>query len=307
MHYNLATYKYNIINKLFMIIIGCSKGTHLARKVAKNLKNPYSGLEVKKFPDGELNIRFMGNVKGKVVVLVQSFYGNINDCIVEVIFATETAKELGAKRVILVAPYFPYLRQDKRFKSGQCISIEVVAGLISKCFYKVFIIDPHLHREKKLSDLFSIKTGRLTANPYIANYIRKNIKNPLIVGPDWESYKWARKVAEKLKCEHVILKKKRVTGRKVKVTLNKRIDITNKNIVFVDDIISTGNTILESVKVLKKLGAKKFNCIAVHGVLVENALEKMRKVNVKIVTTNTILNRVAKIDISGLIVEALKE
>ncbi len=290
-----------------MLIAGCSNGTHLAGKIARKLKASYSKLRVNKFPDGEIKVRFMSNVRGKEVVLVQSFYGAINDCIVEVIFAAETAKELGAKKVFLAAPYFPYLRQDKRFKPGQCVSIEVIGRLISRYFDKVFIIDPHLHRETKLSHLFSIKAESLTSNPYIADYIKKNIKNPLIVGPDRESYKWARKVAEKIKCGHVILKKKRYSGRKVKVTLNKEVNVDNKNIVFVDDIISTGNTILESVKNLRKLGAKKFNCIAVHGIFVENALEKLRKANVKVVTTNTIPNNVSKIDVSGLIAENLKK
>ncbi len=289
-----------------MIIVGCSRGTHLAGKIAKKLKSSYSELKVKKFPDGEIKVRFTSNVRGKDVVLVQSFYGAVNDCVVEAIFAADTARDLGAKKVILAAPYFPYLRQDKRFKSGDCISIEVMSKLMSRYFDKVLIIDPHLHREKKLSHLFSTKSERLTANPYIADYIQKNIKNPLIVGPDWESYKWARKVAEKIKCENVILQKKRYTGRKVKVTLNKKVDIDNKNVVFVDDIISTGNTIIGAVKNLKKLGAKKFNCIAVHGIFVENALGKLKNVNVKVVTTNTIPNKVAKIDISGLIAKALK-
>ena len=289
-----------------MIIIGCSNGTHLAQKVARRLKASYSLLLVKKFPDGEIKVRFMSNIRGKEVILVQSFYGAINDCVVEAIFAADTARDLGAKKVLLIAPYFPYLRQDKRFKAGDCVSIEVMGRLMSRYFDKVFIIDPHLHREAKLSDLFSIKAEKLTANPFIADYIQKNIKKPLIVGPDWESYKWARKVAEKIKCEYVILQKKRYTGRKVKVTLNKNFNVNNKNIVFVDDIISTGNTILESVKNLRKLGAKKFNCVAVHGILVENALEKLRKANIKVVTTNTIPNKVSKIDISGLIARALK-
>ena len=289
-----------------MMIVGCSHGVHLARKIARKLRGSYSELKVKKFPDNETSIRFMKDVNGKEIVLVQSFYGNINDLIVEVIFAAETAKELGAKKVVLMAPYFPYLRQDKRFKPGQCISIEVMGKLISRHFDKVLIVDPHLHREKTLSHLFSIKNEKLTANPYIYDYIKKNIKNPLIVGPDWESYKWARKVAEKIGCEYVIMEKKRFSGRKVKVTLNRKVDIGNKNIVFVDDIISTGNTIIEAVKNLRKFGAKKFNCIAVHGIFVENALEKLRKADVNVVTTNTITNKVAKIDVSGLIAGALK-
>lgn len=293
-----------------MIIISCSHGRHLGSKIAKKLKAAYSGLEAKKFPDGEIKVRFLTDIKGKDVALVQSFYGDagwhINDCIIEAVFAAYTAKDLGAKKIFLVAPYFPYLRQDKRFNSGDCISIEVMGSLMGNYFDKVFIIDPHLHREKGLGNIFSIKSEKLTSNPLIADYIQKNIKSPLIVGPDWESYKWAQRVAEKIGCEHVILEKKRYSGRKVVVRLNKKIRIDNKSIVFVDDMISTGNTLIESVKNIRRLGARKFNCIAVHGILVENALEKLRKANVNVVTTNTIPNKASKIDISGLVAEALK-
>src|SRR3989338_9668403 len=98
---NLVIYKYKIANEISMLIIGCSHGKHLAEKIARKLKASYSELKVEKFPDGETNLRFMGNVKGKEVVLVQSFYGAINDCVIEVIFAADTAKELGAKKVFL--------------------------------------------------------------------------------------------------------------------------------------------------------------------------------------------------------------
>jgi len=289
-----------------MIVIGCSRGKHIAKKVAQKLKKSYSELKVKKFPDGEIYVRFMGNVKGKVIVLVQSFYGNINDEVMEVIFAAETAKDLGAKKIILVAAYFPYFRQDKRFKPGGCISIKVMGKLISHYFDKILVIDPHLHRQGAISKIFSIHADKLTSNPYIADYIKKNIKNPLIVGPDWESYKWAQKVAAEIGCEHIILQKKRISGRKVIVKLNKKINVKNKNIVIIDDIISTGNTILETSKYLRKYGAKGIYCIAVHGVFVEHALERLRKAKVKVITTNTIPNRVARIDVSGLVVEGLK-
>ncbi|MBI2208612.1 ribose-phosphate diphosphokinase [Candidatus Woesearchaeota archaeon] len=290
-----------------MIIIGCSRGRHIAGKIAKKLRKPYSELKVKRFPDGEIYVRLMSNVRGKDVVLVQSFYGYINDCVMEAIFAAETARDLGAKKIILVAPYFPYLRQDSRFNPGECISIKVVGRLFSRYFDKIVIIDPHLHRQGELSNLFSVRTEKLTSNPYIAAYIKKNIKNPLIVGPDWESYKWARKVAEKLNYPFVILNKKRLSGRKVKISINKKIKINNQNVVFVDDIVSTGHTILEAAKKLKKLGAKKFVCIAVHGVFVENALEKLRKANIKVVTTNTIPTKVSKIDVSELVAGSLRK
>lgn len=292
-----------------MLIIGCSHGKHLASKVAKKLKKPYSELKVKKFPDNELGVRYLTSIKKKVVVLIQSFYGEINDCLIEILFAAYTAKDLGAKKIILVAPFFPYLRQDKRFKAGDCISIEVLGKLIDSIFNCILIIDPHLHREKDLHHIFNIKSKKLTANKKIADYINKkhNIKNSLIIGPDWESYRWAGKVADMLKCDSVILEKKRLSGRKVIVKLNKNIDLNGKNIIIIDDMISTGNTLIEAIKNLKKLGAKKFDIIAVHGIFAENALEKLRKMNVRVVTTNTIPNKASKIDISGLIAENLKD
>ncbi len=290
-----------------MIIIGCSRGRHIAAKIAKNLKKPYSELKAGRFPDGEIYLRLMTDVKGIDVVLVQSFHENLSDCILEAIFAAETARDLGAREVYLVAPYFPYFRQDSRFKSGECISIKVIGRLFSRYFNKIIVVDPHLHRQTKLSGLFTTKVEKLTSNPYIASYIKKNIKNALIVGPDWESYKWARKVAEQISYPFVILEKKRLSGRKVKITINKKISIKGRNVVFVDDIISTGHTILEAAKKLRALGAKKFYCIAVHGLFVENALEKLRKAKIKVITTNTIPNQVSKIDVSGGIADELRK
>jgi ribose-phosphate pyrophosphokinase len=289
-----------------MLVIGCSHGKHLAKKVAKKLKKPYSELKVEKFPDGEMYVRFMKNVKNKDIVLIQSFYGNINDCLIEVLFAADTAKELGAKKIFLVAPYFAYLRQDKRFKPGECISCKVVGKSVDNVFDKVFIIDPHLHREITLDHIFKTKAVKLSSNAYTASYIKKNFKNPVIIGPDSESYKWAGKVASIIGCKSHIFKKKRHSGRKVKVTLNRDIDLDGKDIIIVDDICSTGSTLIEAIRCLKKLGAKKFTCIAVHGIFIENALKKLRKMNAKVITTNTVPNTVSKIDVSGLISNSLE-
>jgi len=288
-----------------MIIIACSHGLHLAKKISKKIKQKYSALEVTHFPDSEIKLRFNVNIKNKVVVLVQSFYGNINDCVIETLFAAETAKDLGAKKIILVAPYFPYLRQDRRFNPGECISLKTIAKNIDEDFDEVYIIDPHLHREKTLNHIFKIKAYKLTANNLIESYIKNRIRSPVIIGPDRESYKWAQKVAEKIGCDFAIMEKKRHSARKVSVKLNKKIDIKSKNLIFIDDMISTGHTLLEAIKAMKKLGAKKVSCLAVHGILVEDALEKLQKAGANIICSNTIPNKVSKLDVSGLIVNAL--
>ncbi len=288
-----------------MIIISCSHGLHLAKKIAAKLKKPYSALEVTHFPDSEIKLRFKADVKGKDVVLVQSFYGNVNDCVIEALFAAETAKDLGAKKITLAAPYFPYLRQDRRFNPGECISLRTIAQNVDEDFDKVIIMDPHLHREKTLKHIFKISSKRLTANLLIVDYIKKKVKDPLIIGPDWESYKWAQRIAEKIGCDFAIMEKERYSARNVRVKLNKKIGIKSKNLVFIDDMISTGHTLLEAIKAMRKLGAKKVTCFAVHGILVENALEKLRKAGATVITTNTIPNPAAKIDVSGVIAKAV--
>ena len=222
------------------------------------------------------------------------------------VLAAKTANELGAKKVVLVAPYFPYLRQDKRFHSGEAISQSIVAGLIDKYFDEVYIMDPHLHRKNKLGNIFKIRAKKLTANALRADYIQKNIKNPVIIGPDEESYKWARNVAEMLGVASRILKKKRYSSYHVEIRLNKKIDLKGKNVVIVDDIISTGNTIQETAKILKRLGAGKIYCICVHGIFADNALSKLKRAKISVVSTNTIPSKVAKIDVSGVIAGNLK-
>ncbi len=290
-----------------MIIIGCSKGVHVAANIAKFAKKKYSELQVNKFPDGETDLRFKCDVRKKVVVLVQSFYGDINDALMEVFLAAHTAKDLGAKRVVLMAPYFPYFRQDTRFHPGECVSLPILGKFVDACLSEIYVMDPHLHREKNLKHVFRIRGHKLTANGLVRDYIKKHIKNPIIIGPDWESYKWARATAEMIGCESAILKKTRYSSRHVEVALDHDVDLSKHNVVIVDDIISTGHTLLETIKLLRKdLGAKKITCIGIHGVFAEHALSKLKKAKVSVVTTNTIPNAAAMIDVAREFAEGIR-
>src|SRR3989344_2245041 len=207
-----------------MIIVSCSHGKHIGQLIAKKLGKKHSVLFCSKFPDSELRVKLDFNPKGKTVVFVQSFYSEISDCIIEVLLAAKTAKELSAKKIILASPYLPYLRQDKRFHSGEAVSQRIIAGMIEKYLDKIIIMDPHLHRKESLTEIFRIKSTKLTANPLIFDYIKKKIKNPVIIGPDSESYKWAKHVAQMIGCDFRILAKKRFSSYHVEVPLNKKIE-----------------------------------------------------------------------------------
>src|SRR3989344_2073956 len=288
------------------IIVGGSNSKGLAKSIARKLHTEYSELYADHFPDGETRIRFKTEIKNAYVVLVNSLLPHPNESMIELIFAIHTAKELGAKKVIVVAPYLAYMRQDKRFHEGECISSHVMAKLLS-CADHVVAIDPHLHRIKKLSDIFDTRATSLTAYQIIAKYIHKTHPTAIIIGPDGESSQWAKTIAESIGQESVILSKKRWSATKIHTIIHgDPAKIRGRDVVIVDDIVSTGHTMIEPIKQLKKFGVKRISCICVHGVFSFNALQKLRKLGVQVLSTNTIENPVAKIDVTPLIVDALE-
>ena len=279
-------------------VIVCSGAKHIGKNIAKKFGAKFQILTTKKFPDGEICVKFEEDVRGKNLIFVQSFFGEISDKIIEVLFAAYNAKDLGAKRIELLSLYPPYFRQDKRFNSGEAISIQIL-GKLFEVFDKVYFVDPHLHRIKEVKEVFK-KGERLSSVNVLTNYIQKlKLKNPVFVGPDIESDQWAQNVAIILGKKHVILRKKRLGDRKVQVKLDGGIDLKNKELVIIDDIISTGHTMLKTIKLLKKFKPKKIYCIAVHGLFLENSLKKLSKY-AEILSTNTIPSKVSKIDISGI-------
>ncbi|MFH1848901.1 MAG: ribose-phosphate diphosphokinase [archaeon] len=284
------------------MIIGCSASVELARNIARRANDEFSPLLSEKFPDGETHLRFRTGIRGKDIALVQSL-AHPNDKLIEILFAAHTARDLGARSVTLVAPYMAYLRQDKRFYPNECISARVTARLF-RVFDRVITIDPHLHRIHRMSDLFRHST-RLSANSLIGEYIEEHFRDSLIIGPDEESCQWARKIAQHIKSHAVVLKKKRYNSRHVSIRIRGDVDLRT-NVVIVDDIISTGHTMIETVKEAKKLGAKKIYCICVHGIFAEDALTRLRKAGAAgIISTNSIEGPTSKIDISPLIARSL--
>ncbi|MEW5897333.1 MAG: ribose-phosphate diphosphokinase [Nanoarchaeota archaeon] len=290
------------------IVTTCGNSVNIAKKVAVKLKAKFSPLTISSFPDGDIYLKFNTDVKGKKVVIVQSFQPNSDRSLFKIIFAAETAQDLGAKKVILVAPYLAYMRQDKRFHPGEAISSRIMAKLLNDSIDKIITIDPHLHRYKSLKDIFTISAVKLTADGIIADYVKKNIKNGVIIGPDWESYQWAEVIAKQIGIEATVLRKTRFTARKVKERMIKPVEVKGKNAVIIDDIISTGHTIAEAAKKARELRAKTITAIGVHGLFVEKAIDKLKKAGVdKIITTNCIEHQTNKIDVTPLLAEELRK
>ena len=296
-----------------MLITTCGNSEKLAQELAKKLKTTatYTPLSISAFPDGDMYLKFNAPLKNKTLILVESLYPNSQRSLLRIIFAAETAKDLGAKKVILIAPYLAYMRQDKRFHPGEAVSSKIMAKLLDNSVDKIITIDPHVHRYKKLQDVFTIPAVQLTSNHLIAAYVQKYEKDKaenkiVLMGPDWESSQWAACIAEEVGFESTILEKTRHSSRHVTVKLVKTVPLQGKDVVIIDDIISTGKTIAEAAKLVKRLGAKTVTAIGVHGLFVENALPKLKKAGVdRIVTSNCVEHTTNKIDVVSLLVKEL--
>jgi len=284
-----------------MIITSLQGTESLAKNVAHQLKAKYISPKLETFADGESKISLPKNPKGQTVVLVASFYPNQNEKIIQSLLIAGIAKDYKAKKIILVTPFIPYIRQDTHFENYDSFSAKYIFPLF-KNFDQVIAIDPHLQRLTSLKELGKNMT-RISTNPLIAEYIQKKFKEDFtIIGPDEESKQWIQKIADYLKEKVVILKKKRFPETKVKIQVHD----FKRNVVIIDDIIGTGNTILQTIKMAKSHGAKDVHVIGLHGLLLKKAAKKIKK-QASLATTNTISSKYSKIDISTIISDALKK
>lgn len=276
----------------------------LALKVARALNADYETVSSEKFPDSEFKISFKNNPKNKTVIIISSMAKDANDKILRTILTGGIAKDFGAKKVILIATYFPYMRQDTHFFNFDSFSSKYVTKLFS-IFDKVITIDPHLHRIKNLKFL-SNNLSNITVNEIVAGYIKKRFKgNFTIVGPDGESSQWSEPIAKILNKNVVVLKKHRYSSTKIKVH-EEEDEKFEKNVIIVDDIISTGKTIAGALALAKREGAKNVFCIGIHGILVNNSVEIIKK-HAELITTNTVPSKFSKIDVSPAIIKELKK
>ena len=278
----------------------------LTANINKELGFKLGDVTVRHFPDGESFVKLSTDVKGKDVIVVCGL-DNPDQKAMALMFFTNVAKELGANKVGLIAPYLGYMRQDKKFHDGEAITSNIFAKFLSEQIDWLVTIDPHLHRHKSLDEIYSIPSKVLHASDAIAAWIKTNIKNPVLIGPDEESEQWVSDVAKKAGSPFIVLTKIRHGDKEVEVSIPDVEKYNNRTPVLVDDIISTARTMIETTEHLKSAGIQPAICIGVHAIFADNAYEELKKSSVsQIVTCNTITHPSNKIDISSLIAEAVK-
>lgn len=289
-----------------VIILALPGNEDLAAKLAAQLGCETGRVNVRKFPDGETLVNIDAMVGGKEVFIVASL-DHPDEKFFALYFLAKTLKEFGAYSIKLVAPYLAYMRQDKRFQPGECVSSYLFAHLLSSFVDELITIDPHLHRHFSLSEMYYIPTKLLHTSSLIAEWIRNHIPDAILIGPDEESEKWVAAVAEKAESPYIILKKTdegyNNTGRSIPDVSQWK----NRTPVLIDDIVSTAFTMINTINDLKAVGYNDFICVGVHGIFSGDAFKRLSETGAVIVTCNTIPHITNGIDISSLISTSIQK
>lgn len=271
-----------------------------ARRLADAGTYAIGTVETRAFPDGESYVRILSDVAGRTVDLVCTL-ARPDDGFLRLIFAADAARELGATEVNLIAPYLAYMRQDRRFKPGEAVTSQSFARVLSAHFDRLVTVDPHLHRYAALSALYTIPGDTLHAAPLLAGWIAAEVPAPLLIGPDEESEQWVSAIAAAIGAPHAVLRKIRHGDRNVDVALPDLSRWRDRQPVLVDDIISSGNTMIEAARQLPAQGFARPVVAVVHGIFAEDSYERLAPLCGRIVSTDSVVHESNAISLAPLI------
>ena len=287
-------------------LIAGNSSKDLAKKISKKLKANLVKSEVKIFPDGESKITIKGKLSKSKTIVVQSIYPPVDSNLIQALSLISKAKEYSTE-VIVVVPYLGYARQDREFLPGEIVTMKVLGQLFKGAgASKIIVVD--IHSKIGLKH-FKIKSENLSAIPDLARYFKKiNLKNPLVVSPDQGGKERAKEFANRFGSGFIALKKQRdrKTG-KVQIKTGGLDEVIGRDLILVDDMISTGGSIIKATEFLKKQKCNRVFVTCTHALLMNDAEKKIRKAGVtKIISANTIPGNSSIVDVSSTIAKAIK-
>ena len=286
-------------------VIGGDASSDLAKRIARKLNATYIKTQKKSFPDGESKITINQIPKKSIVVVVQSTNPPVDANLLELLSIVSKVQKFSSK-VYAIIPYMGYARQDREFLDGEIVTIRVVGKLLRALgVKKVLTVD--IHSKLALNEL-KISSENVSAMEVLVKHFKKmKMKNPLVVSPDLGGKERAEKFSSLLKTDFIALKKHRdrKTG-KVNI-LSGKVDVKNKDLILVDDMVSTGGSIVKATQFLKKQKCRRVFVACTHALLVNDATKKIKNAGVtQIISTNTIPGESAKVDVSRVISDALR-
>lgn len=288
------------------LILSSEESQKQAEKLARYIGLEHKTISIRYFPDGESLVTLPLPLNEHLIVYFNLH--NPNAKLIELILACSTARKKGVQRITLITPYLAYMRQDIENHPGEAISQQIIGEMLCNYIDDILTVDPHLHRIEKLSQAYPLKNAiSLSAEHVIGDYIKKSYKDVLLLGPDGESQQWVSAAAERAGCAYGVATKVRQGDRSVVITLPE-IDLDNKNIILIDDMISTGGTIIKIASLLKDRHSTIEAAIVTHCLCTDDDEQKILNSGVrKIISTESVPHSTNEISLTHLIGNAVKK
>ncbi|HSR00485.1 MAG TPA: ribose-phosphate diphosphokinase [Sphingomicrobium sp.] len=254
-------------------VFGFAAQAGASRRLAQALGISHETVNVRAFPDGE---SLVSVAPSPAIALLYCSLNHPNEKLVEILLAASALRDSGATKVVLIAPYLPYMRQDIAFHSGEAVSQRVVGKIIADGVDAVLTLDPHLHRTHSLSAILpGIEAVGVSAAPILAAALA-NGDDPLLVGPDGEARQWVERIARREGLEFILGRKRRIGDREVELTIPDVERVHGRVAVLVDDLISTGGTLKIAARLLIEASASKVEALATHCLAGEADLKELQ-------------------------------
>jgi ribose-phosphate pyrophosphokinase len=288
-----------------MIVIPGPASQELGKKTAQLLNAKTVDVAFKRFPDGESYIRYEGELREEEVIIVQTTSPPQDTSLFQLFLMADTAKDMGAEKVVAVVPYMAYSRQDKRFLHGEAFSIQTVAKLLEKAGVDQ-LLTVNVHQQKAL-DQFPFPVRTVSAIPLLAEYFKnRGLEGAFALAPDEGAKEYAIVAAKILGGGYGWRRKERDRYTGAISFRDDKYEVKGKDAIIFDDIISTGGTTADAVKTLKMQGARRVFSACVHPLLIGNAEKKIMDNGAEeIVGTDCVPSLVSKVSVAPLIVKAL--
>lgn len=286
------------------LILALPGNERLAGQIAAEAGAELGVVETRRFPDRETYLRLVSDVTGREVALVCTL-ADPDPQVLRLIFAARTVRERGAARITLIAPYLAYMRQDKAFQEGEAVTSAQFAALLSAEIDRLITVDPHLHRHKTLGEIYAVPAEALHAAPLLSAWIQACVAEPLIVGPDGESEQWAGAIAAG--APSIVLRKERRGDRAVEISFSDLASYAGRQPVLVDDIASSGHTLVKACQGLVQRGFPPPVCVVVHPLFAGDGFDQLRAVSSQVVSTDTVPHPSNAISVAALLAASLRD
>lgn len=276
----------------------------LAGDLAALTSGEVGKVEVRHFPDGESYVRVLSDVKCADVFIVCTL-ARPDAQFVPLSFTAAVIRQLGARSVQLIAPYLAYMRQDRIFHPGEALASRLFAELLQQCFDRLITVDPHLHRHASLAEVYDIPTTVVHAAPLLAEWVSTHVDEPIIIGPDAESAQWVESIAKQVGAPWTVFEKERKGDRNVRISARALEGALGQTPVVADDIVSSGTTMKQALRILGNHDLPPAYCVAFHGLCSRRTARQLSDRSAGFLTSNSVPNDGAVLDVAPLIAAAL--